>query len=102
MSLLFEVPPSISPFTFGNLPMNAGGFALVQCAVTTGDVPLNITWQHPGEVVQRPKVTVTKMGDRAAMLVIDVLTADHSGNYTCVATNMAASSSYTAQLHING
>lgn len=102
--VLFKVPPSISPFTFGNLPMNAGGFALVQCAVTTGDLPLDMSWQYPGdhEVTQRPKVTITRMGDRAAMLVIDVLTADHSGNYTCVATNSAASTSFTAELHING
>lgn len=84
--------------------MNAGGFALVQCAVTTGDLPLELSWQYPGdhEVTQRPKVTITRMGDRAAMLVIDVLTADHAGNYTCVAANSAARSSFTAELHING
>ncbi|KAG8244652.1 hypothetical protein J6590_017597 [Homalodisca vitripennis] len=103
-----NVPPSISPFTFGALPMNAGGFALVQCAVTTGDLPLNITWKYPGDHQvtsvrdsQRPKVTVTRMADRAVMLSIDVLTADHAGNYTCVATNAASTTSYTAELHIN-
>lgn len=89
--------------------MNAGGFALVQCAVTTGDLPLNITWKYPGDQQvtsvsnsQRPKVTVVKMADRAAMLSIDILTAEHAGNYTCVASNAAASASYTAELHING
>lgn len=89
--------------------MNAGGFALVQCAVTTGDLPLNITWKYPGDhqvtSVQdsrRPKVTVTKMGDRAAMLSIDSVMAEHAGNYTCVASNGAATTSFTSELHING
>lgn len=89
--------------------MNAGGFALVQCAVTTGDLPLNITWKYPGdhEVTsvqdsRRPKVTVTTMGARAAMLSIDILMAEHAGNYSCVASNAAAATSYTAELHING
>lgn len=82
---------------------------IIQCAVSTGDLPVNITWKYPGDHQitsvtdsQRPLVTVTKMGDRVTMLSIDSLTADHAGNYTCIASNAAATATHTAELHING
>lgn len=89
--------------------MNAGGFAIAQCAVTTGDLPVNLSWQYPGDHKvtsksdsQRPPVTITKMAERVTMLSIDVTTASHAGNYTCIATNHAATTSYTTTLNING
>lgn len=36
------------------------------------------------------------------MLTIASVSADHSGNYTCTATNHAGSVSYTTPLVING
>lgn len=89
--------------------MNAGGFANLQCIVGSGDLPINITWSHPGDhqvrsvaESQRPRTTTTKVADRVSMLTIEVLSADHAGNYTCIAKNPAATAEYTTALEING
>lgn len=99
---LLIVPPTITPFSFGSSPLNAGGFVNLQCIVGSGDLPVNITWAYPGNDTLKPTVTTSKVADRVAMLTIDVLTANHAGNYTCVATNSAQTVTHTATLQING
>lgn len=83
--------------------MSYGEFVNVQCTVSGGDVPLNISWQLDG----RPfddylEVFTTKRGKRINELTIESVAAKHVGNYTCLAVNRAGVDNYTAPLRVNG
>lgn len=96
------VLPKIVPFYFDD-PMNAGDAAQVTCLVSSGDQPLNITWSFRGkDISSAPGVTTLRGGSKASMLLIDTVSAIHTGNYTCTVRNIAGMSNFTATLRING
>ena len=43
-----------------------------------------------------------QLGDRASILKITSVGHEHMGIYTCTATNQAGSTSYSAELKVNG
>lgn len=94
----------MTPFTFGDEPANAGDTVTVICAVTKGDLPVEIVWMFDGKVVSRHRgdVTVSKSGKKSKQLSIEAVTAQHAGEYTCVASNLAGSTSRSAVLEVNG
>lgn len=96
--VFFSVPPSISPFSFGNLPLNAGVIAQLQCIVAYGDLPISTSWVYPDS----DHVTTLKVADRVSLLTINELSAKHSGNYTCIASNAAGRTAFMTPLVING
>lgn len=49
-----------------------------------------------------PLVSVNKLGDRFSLLKFTPLCPRHSGNYTCVAANVAGSTMYTDALIVRG
>lgn len=74
----------------------------MQCTVTKGDLPLNITWQFNGHPVNREAgITVMTM-KRFSTLNIDSVQDVHSGEYTCTANNLAGHAVYSARLNVNG
>lgn len=74
----------------------------VQCTISKGDNPLNITWNlNDKPIDDYPGITVNNMR-RVSLLTIESVRADHAGKYTCVAANSAGTSSYSADLNING
>lgn len=104
--LLFRiaVSPQIAPISFGEEPVNAGDLVSVQCVVTKGDFPLEITWIFDSRPIQsyHGDVIVSDTGKRVKQLIIDSVAARHAGEYTCVASNVAGSTSYSAMLDVNG
>ncbi|XP_039283560.1 Down syndrome cell adhesion molecule-like protein Dscam2 isoform X27 [Nilaparvata lugens] len=96
------VPPRMKPFTFGEDPLEEGQSASVQCAISDGDLPINITWWLNGvQLVSGEDVSIAKIGKRASSLNIDVVEHHHVGNYTCTGQNAAGMSSYSAALTVN-
>ncbi|XP_043478432.1 Down syndrome cell adhesion molecule-like protein Dscam2 isoform X24 [Leptopilina heterotoma] len=97
------VAPQISPFTFGEEPVNAGEIASVQCAVLKGDLPLEVTWMFNDQKIQSDQsdIIIIDNGKRHKQLTIDAVSARHAGEYTCVASNIAGAVSRTATLDIN-
>ncbi|XP_043478458.1 Down syndrome cell adhesion molecule-like protein Dscam2 isoform X48 [Leptopilina heterotoma] len=97
------VAPQISPFAFGDDPVNAGEMASVQCAVVKGDLPLDISWMFNGNPIgsDQSDVNIIDNGKRHKQLTIDSVSARHAGEYTCVGSNIAGSVSRTAVLDIN-
>ena len=98
------VAPQIASFSFGEESINAGDLASVQCTVTKGDFPLEITWMfdnHPIES-QRLDIVISNSGTRLKHLTIENVSAKHAGEYTCIASNAAGSVSRSALLNVNG
>ncbi|CAG0912292.1 unnamed protein product [Notodromas monacha] len=101
--LTVNVPPVITPFSFGPEALFSGESSQITCFVGQGDLPLNIRWAFHGKAVSSHMgITTTRVGGRASMLVIDHVIAGHSGNYTCTAENQVGLTNFTARLVVNG
>lgn len=83
--------------------MHEGQFVQVTCSVSDGDLPLTLEWYHNGKSLEDyAEVTTSKIGKRTSVLVIESVSHGNAGNYTCLARNDAGSTSYIAELHVNG
>ncbi|XP_029665490.1 Down syndrome cell adhesion molecule-like protein 1 homolog [Formica exsecta] len=102
--LSVNVSPQIAPISFGEEPVNAGDLVSVQCVVTKGDSPVEITWTFDGRPIQsyHSDVIVSDSGKRVKQLTIESVAARHAGEYTCVASNAAGSISHSVTLDVNG
>ncbi|KAL9920269.1 Down syndrome cell adhesion molecule 1 isoform 1-T1 [Glossina fuscipes fuscipes] len=100
--LVVKVPPKITPFFFGEEPVNFEDTVSVTCIISSGDQPIDIEWLfNDYGVSSYSGVAVLKNSKRTSILTIDSVQARHAGNYTCKARNFAAAVNYTAELVIN-
>jgi hypothetical protein len=100
--VIIPVPPKISPFT-ADRDLHLGERTTLTCSVTRGDLPLSITWLKDGRSMgPSERVTVTNMDQYSSILMIESLSPDHNGNYSCVARNVAAEVSHTQRLVVHG
>lgn len=97
------VLPQILPFEFGE-PVDALDMATVNCAVTKGDLPVDVYWKFNGYRVfgSNDGILITRSGQRISVLSIESARSRHSGVYTCIASNSAGSVEHSAELHVNG
>ncbi|XP_070069174.1 cell adhesion molecule Dscam1 isoform X1 [Drosophila takahashii] len=96
------VPPHISPFEFGDEPANFGDSVTVQCTISKGDQPVDITWLFNDYAINEYHgVTTSKIGKKVNVLTIDSVNGNNAGNYTCRARNKAQMVEYTAALIVN-
>ncbi|KAK9680795.1 hypothetical protein QE152_g38810 [Popillia japonica] len=97
-----NVPPQILHFDFGNDIVNSGEMAIVNCAVTRGDFPITISWTLHNETINHLEgISITNTNKRVSQLAIDSVNAQHAGEYTCHAKNLAGSTEYSAILRVN-
>ena len=89
------------PFSFGSDIVNQGSRAQIFCAIQQGDPPFAITWSMHGQDLSSD-VNTAQLGTSASMLSIESVDYHHSGEYTCMASNQAGATSYTATLRVNG
>lgn len=96
------VAPYIVPFEADG-SVFAGESVQLNCHVTKGDLPLDISWNfHGREMSSHLGMSTTKINNRTSFLSIPTVTASHSGNYTCTAKNKAGFISYSTLLNVNG
>lgn len=96
-------PPKIATFSFGDEPLNFGESASVQCTISGGDLPMKVEWTLNGLTIPNYlEVSTPKIGKRIHVLSIDSVKADHAGNYSCIATNQAGTTEFTAPLVVIG
>lgn len=95
--------PHIVPFNFGDTPVFSGQAAQVTCLVSEGDLPLEITWHFESDTLaELDGISITQIGKRGSLLLIEPVTDAQSGNFTCVARNKAGVVDYTASLSVYG
>ncbi|XP_011496238.1 PREDICTED: Down syndrome cell adhesion molecule-like protein Dscam2 [Ceratosolen solmsi marchali] len=95
------VPPKISPFTADH-DLHLGERTTLTCSVSRGDLPLTIFWLKDGRTMgPSERVTVTSVDQFNSILMIESLSPDHNGNYSCVARNLAAEVSHTQRLVVH-
>ena len=100
---LFTEKPEIVPFSFGFDTTDQGKFAQLSCVVSSGDMPITITWSLKGDIISSdPTMTTTMLGRQASILMIQSVDYQHSGTYTCRAENPAGITTYSAELKVNG
>ncbi|CAN7993970.1 unnamed protein product [Ixodes hexagonus] len=97
-------PPVISHYEFRQ-DMQVGMRIKVFCTVVRGDAPFLFTWLKDGVPVDpaagvQDGLSVQNQRDYS-MLSADSLQLEHSGNYTCVVKNQAATTTYSAMLRVN-
>lgn len=98
-----SVSPQIIPFDFGEESVNEGEGVSLQCTVSKGDYPLNITWTlNDRPISSTDGILINRASKRVSTLSIDYVMENHSGNYTCIASNKGASTTHTAFLAVNG
>lgn len=119
LSFFCAVPPTIAPFSFKK-DLSEGLRAQVTCMVEKGDPPFTIIWSKDGEPISAPGTAVsatindprhsqtppglrvTNIDAHSSAIVIERVTAAHTGNYTCLARNSVAEVLWTAELIVRG
>lgn len=100
---MISVPPLIHPFSFGEESVNSGELVTVTCAISKGDIPINITWNLKGRNVHEfDGIDAGNTKHRTSQLTIESVQAFHSGEYTCLAQNFAGTAKYSSFLYVNG
>src|SRR5436309_546343 len=104
MTSSFTVAPKIIPFTFQDDQNFKGMRAHITCAVSQGDSPLKFVWLKDkyNTTATLDGVSIRQYDSHTSSLSIESVTSRHSGNYTCVVSNIAATVSYAAQLLVQG
>lgn len=98
--LAFPVPPLIQPFEFP--PASIGQLLYIPCVVSSGDMPIRITWRKDGQVIISGSGVTIESKEFMSSLQISSVSLKHNGNYTCIASNTAATVSRERQLIVRG
>ncbi|XP_069038519.1 cell adhesion molecule DSCAML1 isoform X1 [Lepisosteus oculatus] len=91
-----KVPPLIQPFEFP--PASIGQLLYIPCVVSSGDMPIRITWRKDGQVIMSGSGVTIETKEFMSSLQISSVSLKHNGNYTCIASNDAATVSRERQL----
>ncbi|XP_073976308.1 Down syndrome cell adhesion molecule 2 isoform X2 [Rhodnius prolixus] len=95
------VPPKISPFSTDRT-LHLGERASLTCSVTKGDPPLTVSWLKDGRPLDpKHRLAVQQVDQYNSILLIESLSPEHNGNYSCVARNPAAEVIHTQRLVVN-
>ncbi|CAG9123879.1 unnamed protein product [Plutella xylostella] len=106
VELQILVQPKILPIQPMTNLLREGMRAAISCQILEGDLPIAFRWEKNGQAVisspYAPNGIITRrMDEYSASLVIENITSLHSGNYTCIASNVAGSERFTVPLTVN-
>lgn len=96
------VLPHITPFEFEH-ETNTGDSVQLNCYVSKGDTPLEITWKLNGNnILPHSGISMIPIGARTSLLTIASVQPEHAGDFSCIASNRAGEVSRNATLFVNG
>lgn len=85
----------------------AGERLTLTCSVSRGDEPLSLKWLWDGDPLSPGSahtegLSIANVNTFNSVLSIEQVGEHHAGDYTCVATNAAASTRSTSTLTVHG
>nr|ASU04347.1 Dscam5 [Mesobuthus martensii] len=96
VTMTIMAPPVLEPFFFPT-DLTEGRRASVACVVSAGDLPIQIRWLKDGHPLSKDlRATITMATEFTSLLSVPSVSQHHNGNYTCIASNPAAYTNYTA------
>jgi cell adhesion molecule, putative len=100
MFYLLSERPEINSFTFKkNVKIN--GKASVFCSLSSGTPPFKFEWLKSGLKISNSDDLRIDIGKDYSALIIEALSVEDNGNYTCIVSNNHGTDSYTALLTID-
>nr|XP_045620714.1 Down syndrome cell adhesion molecule-like protein Dscam2 [Procambarus clarkii] len=72
----------------------------VACSLLSGDLPISLRWSRDGRPLPRDPVLTETHSQFFSNLVFSDIRGRHAGEYTCTASNSAASSTASATMHV--
>lgn len=85
--------------------LSEGMRAAINCQIMEGDQPVTFRWERDGRAITNNVVRgihVKKLDEYSSSLIIDRVTAEHRGNYTCIASNVAGAERFIVPLTVKG
>lgn len=95
--------PQIVHFDFSDEEINSMDMVSASCTVNKGDLPVDIYWTRNGyKIFSNDGISISRTNKRMSVLSIESVRDRHSGEYTCVAENLAGVAKHSAVLSVNG
>lgn len=82
--------------------LREGMRAAISCQILEGDLPITFRWERDGSEGLGPGATTRRLDEYSSALIIERITSSHTGNYTCIAQNIAGTEWFTVPLTVNG
>ncbi|KAK7073926.1 hypothetical protein SK128_017781 [Halocaridina rubra] len=92
-------PPVLADLKFPSGLVEKMRFSL-SCSLLSGDLPISLRWSKNGRSLPQDPVLAETHSQFFSNLVFSDIRARHAGQYTCTASNAAASSTVTASMHV--
>lgn len=102
---MLSVPPKILPVNPITNLLHEGNRVAISCQIMEGDLPITFRWERNGKPVSNNVAlgtSIRRNDEFSSSLIIDKVSSAHSGNYTCIASNVAGSEKYVVPLTVNG
>ncbi|XP_055679736.1 cell adhesion molecule Dscam2 isoform X1 [Lutzomyia longipalpis] len=96
------VPPKIMPIQAMTNMLREGMRAAISCQILEGDLPVSFRWERNGKpVIGTGNEVIRRLDEYSASLVVEHISSEHSGNYSCIASNVAGTEKFTVPLTVN-
>ena len=99
------VPPKILPINPMTGVLREGMRAAITCQIMEGDLPITFRWERNGRAVSNNLAlgtVIRRIDEFSSSLIIEQVTSAHTGNYTCIASNVAGDEKHIVPLTVNG
>lgn len=90
----------VEPFSFTSTSVI--GKRVVATCTTSSDEKVDFKWLKNGREINNAQHTSVRSFPEFSTFIIDTLTEDDAGNYTCVASSRGYTDSYTTTLNVLG